>query len=61
MNRGGDARRKVSIPQGLTASSLHVKMTQKKSAYRRNICLALFVYTSAAGIQAVAGWTEISE
>jgi len=38
---------------------LRVKMTQKNWTGSRNISIVGFVYTSAAGNQAVAGWIEI--
>jgi hypothetical protein len=59
MNRGADAR-KVNSPKWLTALRFHVKMTLKKCVEPRNIWQGLFVYTSAAGHKAVAGWTEFS-
>ncbi len=61
MNMGSDARRKLDISDENKGHSFHVKMTQKKSVKPRNICVVLFVYTSAAGFWAVAGWTEILE
>lgn len=59
MNRGVDAQRKVNIPRALFAYPCQVKMTPKKYANPRNIWSLAFVYTSAAGSQAVAGWMEI--
>ncbi len=63
MNKSRDAQSKVRTVGPFTVCNLHVrfsyKKTQKKTPYPRNIWLVLFVYTSAAGIRAVAGWTEI--
>jgi hypothetical protein len=61
MNMDGDARRKPDISDEAKGHSFPVKITPKKSVNPRNICTGLFVYTSAAGFWAVAGWTEISE
>jgi hypothetical protein len=58
MNLQGNAHRIANIPWAFPRVSA-CKKKQKFSANPRNICLPLFVYTSAAGIQAVAGRIEI--
>jgi hypothetical protein len=58
MKRSGDARREEVFDWN-KALSFPVKMTQKIYPSPRNIWEGRFVYTSAAGFQAVAGWTEI--
>lgn len=58
MKQEEDAR-EVERAERFKRQILNVKMTQKKSVKARNISPGIFVYTSAAGYLAVAGWTEI--
>ena len=58
MNLKGAAQGKVNIQWPFLGYSV-CKKKQKISALARNICRGPFVYTSAAGCQAVPGWIEI--
>ena len=60
MNKGGGAQCKVNIINlpPIVITPHHVETTQKIISRLRNIYPVCFVYTNAAGSQAVAGWRD---